>query len=115
MNGATFGRDVRFVEAPRNSEKNGFHIVTVFNGIHPFTVWDICENAGAIASRPLTATTSMYGVFCQGSFPISYSSGYVDGLTGPSDPRFRELVRAVALAMIPGYDDQNSSGGEANR
>ena len=112
MKGATLGRHVTFVPAPRNTEKNAFHIAVVFNGVNPFTVEDICENTSEIASRPNTPTTSMHAVFCQGSYPLSYTSGYVDRLTGPSDPKYHTLVKEVALVMIPRYDDSNSSGGE---
>jgi hypothetical protein len=69
MKGATLGRHVTFVPAPRNSEKNAFHIAVVFNGVNPFTVEDICENTSEIASRPNTPTTSMHAVFARVAAP----------------------------------------------
>ena len=115
MYGATFRRNVNFVDTTPNTERYGFHIVVAFNAINPLGVDDICRNATEVKSRPNLKTTSMIGIFCQGGHPLSYASGYVSGLTGPNDPKFSELVREVALAMIPRYDDEHSSGGEAFR
>ena len=111
MKNAPLGHDVTFVPAPRNKSKNDFHVVALFNGVNPFTEREMCENNVEIATRPNTGTTSMVAVFCQGKYPISYSSGVVDGLSGSNDPRFHKLVVRVARAMIPTYDaDWNSSG-----
>lgn len=115
MYAATFGRKVNFVATKPNTEKYGFHIVVAFNVVNPLGVDDICQDATQIKSQPNLNTTSMLGVFCQGGYPLSYANGYVSGLTGSADPKFARLVREVALAMIPRYDDQNSSGGEAFR
>ena len=110
MYGATFGRDVKFVSAAPNTDKYGFHVVVAFNVSDPLSVADICENAAQVKSDSSRRTTAMQGVFCQGGYPLSYASGYVSDLTGPGDPRFRQLVRAVTLAMIPAYDDYKFSG-----
>ncbi len=110
LKNATFGRDVTFVPAPRNLEKNAFHSVIVFNGVQPFTEREMCENDVPIKTRASRAQTSMHAVFCHGKFPISYSSGFALNLAGPADPDFQILVRAVAQAMIPRYDDFHSSG-----
>lgn len=112
MYGSTFGRDVNFVAAKPNTEPYGFHIVVAFNAVNPLGVDDICRDATQVKSQPNLKTTSMLGVFCQGGYPLSYANGYVSNLTGPADRRLGELVREVALAMIPRYDDYNSSGGE---
>lgn len=110
MYGSNFGKNVNFVATKPNTAKYGFHIVVVFNGADPVGVGDICQDAGKIKTEPNRRTTSMLAVFCQGGFPISYAEGYVAGLKTPTDPKFRDLVRQVAFAMIPGYDDHRSSG-----
>jgi hypothetical protein len=115
MRGGPFGRDVKFIPSPRNKEKNAFHIVVIFNSAHSFTYTEACENDVEIATKPNTKTTSMHAVFCQGNFRISSASGFVDDLKGIDDPRFHELVNSVARDMIPRYDDNRSSGGEAFR
>ena len=107
--GSTFGRDVNFKSSKPNSEKYGFHVVVTFNAVNHLSVGDICEDATQIKSRPNLQTTSMLSVFCQGAHPISSSRGYVSALTGPDDPKLRSLVRGVALAMIPLYDDHHVS------
>lgn len=110
MYGATLGKNINFVTAEPNTAKYGFHIIVSFNISAPISVDDVCEDPRQIKSTPGTKTTSMLAVFCQGSHPISYARGYVDGIKDTSDPKFRDLVRKVAFAMIPGYDDYRSSG-----
>ena len=105
MKGATRGREVTFIPSPRNTTKHAFHIVVVFNGKHPLVETEICQNADEVVTTPSTQTTSMLAVFCQDGHPLSYSTGYVGGLRSPADPRFRQLIKQVSRAMIPGYDD----------
>lgn len=115
MYGANFGREVNFVPAKPNVDKHAFHIVVTFNPDERLSFADLCENAAQTKSQPGRETTSMKGVFCQGSHPLSFASGYVSGLTGPADPKLVSLVREVALAMIPRYDDEIDSGPDAIR
>ena len=110
MYGATIGRDVKFVAAGPNTTKYGFHVVIAFNAIAPISVEDICADAPQLKTEPNRQTTSMQAIFCQGGYPISYARGFVDGIRSTTDPKFRDLVRQVAFAMIPGYDDYRSSG-----
>ncbi len=110
MYGSTFGRNVKFVSSPPNTEKYRFHVVVTFNVTRSINMADLCENPTRLKSDPTRKTTSMEAIFCQGGYPLSYASGYVSGLTGPSDPRFAQLVREVTLSMIPRYDDTRSSG-----
>jgi hypothetical protein len=106
---STFGRDVNFKPSKPNSEKYGFHVVITFNAVNHLSAGDICEDATQIKSRANLKTTSMLSVFCQGAHPISYSRGYVGSLSGPDDPKLESLVRGVAQAMIPLYDDHHSA------
>ena len=110
MKGANFGREVTYVPSPPNTDKKAFHIVTVFNEVAPFTDTEACENVAEIATKPNAKTTTMHAYFCHGAHPLSSATGFVDDLKDPSDPRFQELVREVAQAMIPRYDEFNSSG-----
>lgn len=112
MYGATFGRNVNFVATKPNTAKYGFHVVVTFNAVNQLSIEDICADATRVKSEPNLETTSMQGIFCQGGYPLSYASGFVSGLTGPEDPKLTELVREVALAMIPRYDDNRSSDGD---
>ena len=112
MKGTNFGRDVSYVPSTRNTDKKAFHIVTVFNGVGGFTATEACENVSEITTRPNVKTTTMHAYFCHGAYPLSSATGFIDNLKDPSDPRFQELVRKVALAMIPRYDEENSSGND---
>lgn len=108
--GSNVGQKVKFTEATPNTTKYGFHVVIAFNATNTLSVADICEDARQLKTATSGPTTSMQAIFCQGAHPISYSSGYVGNLKSTSDPAFRQLVRQVALAMVPGYDDFHSSG-----
>jgi hypothetical protein len=110
MKGATRGRAVTFIPSPRNTTKHAFHVVVVFNGKNPLIETEVCQNADEITTVPSADTTVMFAVFCQDGHPLSYSTGFVDGLESPADPRFPQLVKQVARAMVPGYDDYRSSG-----
>lgn len=110
MKGATRGREVEFIPSPRNTIKHAFHVVVVFNGKNPVIENEVCQNADEIGTSQAQSHTTMFAVFCQDGFPISYSEGHVDGLRSSEDPRFGQLVKQVSLAMIPGYDDFRSSG-----
>lgn len=110
MKGATRGKDVAFVPSPRNTTKHTFHIVVVFNGKNPLIETEICENADDVTSVPAQPTTVMLAVFCHDDHPLSYASGVAEDLESPNDRRFQQLVKQVALAMIPGYDYFRSSG-----
>lgn len=110
MKGATRGRDVAFVPSPRNTTKHNFHVVVVFNGKNPLVVSEVCENADEVTSVPAQRTTVMLAVFCHDNHPLSYASGLVEGLESPDDSRFQQLIKQVALAMIPGFDYHRASG-----
>ncbi|MGB0632180.1 MAG: hypothetical protein ACPGRZ_15930 [Alphaproteobacteria bacterium] len=110
MKGANFGREVTYVPAARNTDKKAFHIVAVFYGVAPFTDAEACENVAEISTRPNAKTTTMHAYFCHGAYSLSSAIGFVDNLTDPSDPCFQQLVRQVAQAMIPRYDEEFSSG-----
>lgn len=108
--GSTLGQKVNFTPAKPNQKKYGFHVIIAFNAISPLSVADICEDARRIKTARNQSRVSMQAIFCQGAYPISYSSGYAGELKSPADPDFRNLVQQVALAMIPSYDDYKSSG-----
>lgn len=110
MKGATRGRVVEFIPSPRNTTKHAFHIVVVFNGKNPLIETEVCQNADEIGTVRSSRTTTMFAIFCQDGFPLSYSSGSVRDLRSSDDPRFAQLIKQISLAMIPGYDDFRSSG-----
>ena len=109
MKGTTPGQDVTFIPSPRNTTKHAFHVVVVFNGKNPLIETEICQNADEVATAPALRTTAMLAVFCQDGHPLSYSTGFVDALESPADPRFQQLAKQVSRAMIPGYDHHHSS------
>lgn len=104
MKGATRGAEVDFMPVAWTEPDNAYRVVVVFNGRAPFVAEDLCRNAPGVGTVDAPARTTMDIAFCQGNHLISSARGYTAPLTGSQDPRYRRLVREVALAMIPVAD-----------
>lgn len=109
MKGATRGRVVTFAPVDWSTPGDAFRVVVLFNGAPPFTADDVCSNGTDIGTNSADASTPMFAAFCQGAHLISFAHGAVGNLKGPDDPRFRDLVRQVTLAMIPAVDKNEIS------
>ena len=107
MKGATRGPEVKFSTAPSGKGSAPYRVVMMFNA--PPTAFgdDACaETATSIPSsgKQLRLLTT----FCNGDVALAESEGWVDNVAGPDDANFRELVRQVALALIPTHDFNGS-------
>lgn len=113
MKGATRGKVVTFEPADWTPpDEKTFRVVAVFNGKPPYTDEDICTSAQTFETEPARVTATLDMAFCQGPHLLSAASGSVDELKSLDDPRFAELVKGVALAMIPRGDlDEISNDG----
>ncbi len=114
MKGATPGSVVTFEPSDWTKADNSFRVVVLFNGRMPYDQDAISKKGPEIGTDPGRSTVRMDAALCHGDYLISSADGSVDGLKGPDDPRFRELVRGVALAMIPAYNynrDSSDTGG----
>ena len=116
MKGATEGPVVSFKPvawAGAGDGNNGFRVVVLFDGKSPFIDDDLCKDGPSIETAPGASPVTMHAAFCEGPNLISSASGEVGSLSGPQDPKFRQLVREVAHAMIPAVDKNaisNDSG-----
>ena len=111
MKGATRGRTITFNPVGWTKPDNSFRVIALFNGKSPFIAENVCQSGNAIMTDPAAETASLYLTFCQGEYLISYANGLSPKPKSPEDPKFRELIRSVALAMIPPADYDRLDGG----
>lgn len=114
MRGATLGRTVTFTPAGWTVDENVFRVVVLFNGKSPYSRSDLCRKGPELATEMSNgAPVRMEAAFCQGPHLLSFAEGTAANVKDLDDPRFRELVRGVALAMIPPNDTNKAGSGEA--
>lgn len=104
---ANHGPSVKFVLQPEGRGSAPFHVVMVFNPPPRVTGAEACSQVGRIETARGTDPVYLLAAFCSGDVVMSEASGKVGGVTGPDDPKFRALVRAVTTALIPADDRKN--------
>jgi hypothetical protein len=112
MYGANFGVDVVFTPSPRGKGSGRHHVVMLFNSPISTDERDLC---GADARPPTllpTNTLRLISVFCYEDEMLSTADGRIFGVENLQEPRFRDLVRQVTLALFPGNDDLEVGGDE---
>ena len=104
MAGATRGPNVNFTTSPSGAGSEPYRVVMLFNAGPAAFGDDACaETAGPVA--PYGDRLTLLSVFCNGDVALAESEGWAYGIAGPDDAKFRKLVRAVALALIPTHED----------
>ncbi len=107
MKGATRGPEVKFSTAPSGKGSAPYRVVMLFNA--PPTAFgdDACAET-ATSIPPSGKQLRLLTTFCNGDVALAESEGWADNVAGPDDAKFRELVRQVALALIPTHDFNGS-------
>lgn len=108
MKGANLGREVIFTGTPAGRGSGYYHVALAFNPTPRTTADEIC--AGPPADPPVTGPVTLLAAFCRSDGLKSTADGSAGNLSGPEDPRFRELVRGVTLALFPAYDHWDIGG-----
>ncbi len=103
MAGATRGPNVNFTTSPSGTGSAPYRVVMLFSAGPAAFGDDACaETAGPVA--PYGDRLTLLSVFCNGDVALAESEGWAYDVAGPDDVRFRKLVRAVSLALIPTHD-----------
>ena len=104
MKGANFGPEADFTPKPSGEGSAPYHVVMVFNAPRYLADELICADGFDIDTAPNGGSLTLLTGFCIGDTLLSTASGSVDGVKGPKDPIFRELVRQVIYSLFPAYD-----------
>ncbi len=104
MKGANFGPEADFTPKPSGEGSAPYHVVMVFNAPRYLADELICADGFDIDTAPNGGSLTLLTGFCIGDTLLSTASGSVDGVKGPKDPKFRELVRQVIYSLFPAYD-----------
>ena len=108
MKGATRGPEVKFATSPSGEGSAPYRVVMLFNGPPGAFGDDACAET-ATAYPPNGKELRLLTTFCNGDVALAESEGWAYNVTSPNDAKFRELVRQVALSLIPTHD-YNGSG-----
>ncbi len=110
MKGANLGREVTYTGAPTGRGSGHYHVALAFNPTPRTTADEICAGPPSDPTVPGSGAVTLLAAFCIADRLQSNASGGVGNLSGPGDPRFRELVRGVTLALFPAYDHWDIGG-----
>ncbi len=110
MKGANLGREVTYTGAPAGGGSGNYHVALAFNPTPRTTADEICAGPPSDPMASGAGPVTLLAAFCHGHGLRSTASGHARNLSGPDDPRFRELVRGVTLALFPAYDHWDIGG-----
>ena len=107
MKGATRGPEVKFSTTPSGTGSAPYRVVMMFNAPPTAIGDDVC--AETVAAVPSSGTQlRLLTTLCNGDVALTESEGWAANVAGPEDAKFRELIRQVALALIPTHDYRGS-------
>ena len=110
MSGSIFGRPVRFATAVPPESRSPYRVVMVVNPTKNLTSDELCQTSDHPTGGP-RPTLRMEAAFCADGQALTATGGTVAGVQGADDPKFRTLVRQIALALFP-VDDPNRDNGD---
>lgn len=101
MYGQNREQKAEFVASPGERTTPPYKVVVGFNVDRAVSPNTMCANPQGVATRPEEKRLRIDIAFCYGDRAKSDTSGYVDGVTGTSDPKFAELIRRATYTMLP--------------
>jgi hypothetical protein len=112
MQGRNFGPRLYFGPTARPDDKYGYRVILDFGAPGPHGAYQCVGEATAPLSAPQPGPIDVTATFCVGDRLLTDAAGTVGGATGPDDPRFRQLIGDIMVALTPPYDPSrgNCSG-----
>ena len=107
MQGQNLGPPATFVTHHSKQTLPPYRVVVVFNAETYVSEYDMCRGVAKVPTAAQPGSLRMDMVFCIGDALKTHAAGYVQGLKGTGDPRFKKLVRGVTLALIPIQDAED--------
>lgn len=95
-----FGPSLAFATSVSPDNRSPYRIVLVFNPTLDHTSGNIC-GAPDRATQARGDRIRVMAAFCSADRAVIYTRGSVAGATGPTDARFRALIRQLGLELFP--------------
>jgi hypothetical protein len=123
MQGRNLGPRMYFSQTPRPDDKYGYKVILNFGaasgagdagyGTSGYGTFGNVLPGGASyqcqaqptppVAAPASGDITVTGAFCVGNLLLTDASGSVSGVSGPDDPRFRQLIGDMMVALTPPY------------
>jgi len=104
MQERNIGPKMHFSQTERPDDRYGYKVVLDFGG-NSYGYGGICRAEPTLpASNPPTGRIWVTGAFCVGDTLLTEANGSIGEASGPTDPRFQNLVSDVLVALTPPYD-----------
>lgn len=103
-----FGPKLYFSQTPRAEDRYGYKVVLDF-GQGAYATAALCHQEPAPAApRPPGSRIDVSAAFCIDRIPLSETAGWVEGVDGPQDPAFQNLMSQIMLALTPPVDPRRN-------
>jgi len=110
--GSVSRSEVSYTASPAAARLNNYRIVARFDAEQGADTMDVCKSAyGPVVAARYADRTNLFLAFCDTSEPIAGAKVSGPKLTGPDDPKLREMLRQGMQTMFPNQSDQGHSGG----
>jgi hypothetical protein len=109
MQGRNFGPRMYFSQTPRPGDKYGYKVILDFRPPGPSAAYQCQGESTPAATSPSPGPIDVTATFCVGDRLLTDAAGTVSGATGPDDPRFRQLIGDIMVALTPPYDPSRGS------
>ncbi len=107
-----FGPSLAFATSVSPDNRSPYRTVLVFNPTLDHTSTNIC-GAPDRATQARGDRIRVMAAFCSADRAVTYTRGSVAGATGPTDARFRALIRQLGLGLFPPRDPTRGNGRES--
>lgn len=109
MTGSHFGPAVDFVSAPPEGFRSPYRIVMVFDSTQGYTQIKLCGQTGSIAPGA-GESVKVHTALCAADKPLTGLWGRVSDVTGPDDPKFRQLISRITINLLPPFNPDRRDG-----
>lgn len=111
MKGAHFGPPVSFVTTKPEGFTSPYRIVMVFDDTRGYTEAKLCKEGTSIEPGTGGDYVRVYAALCAGTQPLTGVNGRVGEVTGPDDPKFRQLIRQITTNLLPPWNPDRRDDG----
>lgn len=109
MTGSHFGPHVDFVTTPPEDFRSPYRIVMVFDSERNYTQQKLCSQTASITPAA-TESVKVHTALCAAEKPLTGVSGRVADVTGPEDPKFRQMISQITVNLLPPFNPDRGDG-----